>query len=78
MKEGFIANIEKIVSEFNLYRGLKPNKIVVMGPPAAGKSKIAEALEKAYGLSVLTVKKVLDQIQNEESQFANEIKIKLE
>jgi len=58
-----IANIEKIVSEFNLYRGLKPNKIFIMGPPAAGKSKLAEVLEKAYGLPVLTVKKVLDELQ---------------
>ncbi len=34
-----------------------------MGPPAAGKSKLAEVLEKAYGLPVLTVKKVLDELQ---------------
>lgn len=64
---GFVINIEKVVSEFNLYRGLKPNKIFIMGPPAAGKSKIAEALEKAYGLPVLTVKKVLEELQNEET-----------
>lgn len=56
-------NIEKIVAEFNLYRGLKPNKIFIAGPPAAGKSSIAEILEKAYGLPVLTVKKVLEELQ---------------
>lgn len=41
---GLLENIEKIVSEFNLYRGLKPNKVMILGPPAAGKSKIAEIL----------------------------------
>lgn len=54
--------MEKIVAEFNLYRGLKPNKIFIAGPPAAGKSRIAEIFEKAYGLPVLTVKRVLEEL----------------
>lgn len=76
-KEGLIHNISQVVSEFNLYRGLKPNKIFVMGPPASGKTTISESLAKAYGLNVLTVKNVLDELVLEEDEFANEIKGKI-
>ena len=62
-QEGILKNFESIVSEFNTYRGLKPNKIVVNGPPVAGKSKIAESLAAAYGLPILTIKKVVEDIQ---------------
>ena len=35
-KDGIIDNMGTVVSEFNKYRGLKPNKIMVLGNPAAG------------------------------------------
>jgi hypothetical protein len=41
-KEGFKKNIGSIVGEFNTSRGLKPNKILIYGTPASGKSKLAE------------------------------------
>lgn len=37
-KEGIAANISKLNEEFNSYRGLKPMKVFVSGPPASGKS----------------------------------------
>ena len=37
-KEGFQANIQKIVEEYNEFRGLKPIKIFLTGPPASGKT----------------------------------------
>ena len=55
-KEGFGKNIGSIVGEFNTSRGLKPNKILIYGTPASGKSKIAEMLAKNYGLPILHVK----------------------
>ena len=77
-KEGFIANVGQVVSEFNLYRGLKPNKIVVMGPPVSGRTKIAEILSNAYGLPVLNIKKLVDDVKEEDSEYAENMKIKLE
>ena len=52
-----------IVSEFNMYRGLKPNKILVTGAPAAGKTRIAEFLNNSYGLPILSIKKVVDELK---------------
>ena len=37
-KDGIKKNIQKLVDEYKTYRGLKPVKIFVSGPPAAGKS----------------------------------------
>jgi adenylate kinase len=41
-KEGLAKHIGSVVGEFNTSRGLKPNKILIHGTPAAGKSKLAE------------------------------------
>ena len=38
---GIVANIGTVVGEFNTSRGLKPNKIVIHGAPASGKSQLA-------------------------------------
>ena len=38
---GIIANMGGVVGEFNTSRGLKPNKIVIHGAPASGKSQLA-------------------------------------
>jgi len=37
-RTGFAKNITQVVSEFNLYRGIKANKIFISGMPLAGKS----------------------------------------
>jgi len=37
-KEGMKKNIAKIVGEYNTYRGLKPIKIFITGPPGSGKT----------------------------------------
>jgi hypothetical protein len=37
-KEGFAKNMTQVVSEFNLYRGIKANKIFINGLPLSGKS----------------------------------------
>ena len=37
-KDGMKKNIAKIVEEYNTFRGLKPIKIFVTGPPASGKT----------------------------------------
>ena len=39
---GFIENIEKIADEFNTYRNLKTNKIIINGAPHSGKSFYAK------------------------------------
>lgn len=58
-RDGMLSCFSQIVSEFNTYRGLKPNKIVIIGPPVSGKSKAADVLASAYGLPILSIKKVI-------------------
>jgi len=41
---GIIENIHTLEAEFNLYRGLKPIKIFITGPPASGKTYFGEKL----------------------------------
>jgi len=40
-KDGILKNMGTVVGEFNTSRGLRPNKILIHGPPASGKSKLA-------------------------------------
>lgn len=37
-EEGLSKNITKLNNEFNTFRGLKPVKIFIAGPPASGKT----------------------------------------
>jgi 2-phosphoglycerate kinase len=55
-KEGFAKNITQIVTEFNLYRGIKANKIFISGMPLAGKSYTATVLAKNYSLPHILIK----------------------
>lgn len=41
---GPVANIGKVVTEFKKARGLTPLRIVVLGPPASGKSTLAKGI----------------------------------
>jgi len=42
---------------------LKPNKILVTGPPVSGKSTVAEILRKNYGLPVIDTKSLIHDIK---------------
>ena len=49
-KEGLKLNIGKVKEEFSKERGLKPVKIFISGPPAAGKSFFAKKLAEHYNV----------------------------
>ncbi|XP_044747008.1 adenylate kinase 7-like isoform X1 [Coccinella septempunctata] len=56
----FVENIEEIVQEFKTRRDLEPLKIVVLGPPCSGKTKLAQLLCDHYNLHYISVKAILD------------------
>lgn len=64
---GLVVNMGAVVGEFNSSRGLKPNKIVIHGVPASGKSQLACILAKNYGLPVLTIKSIVEEVKNEDN-----------
>ncbi|XP_074183069.1 adenylate kinase 7 isoform X1 [Rhinolophus sinicus] len=58
---GFVENINSILKEYKQSRGLLPIKICILGPPAVGKSSIAEALSKHYKLHHVKLKDVISE-----------------
>ncbi|XP_045306802.1 adenylate kinase 7 [Leopardus geoffroyi] len=58
---GFVENISNILKEYKQSRGLLPIKICILGPPAVGKSSIAEALSKHYKLHHIKLKDVISE-----------------
>ena len=73
---GIPDNIELLSEEFNLYRDLKPIKIIILGPPYGGKSTIAKTISKKYKLTHYTIDKICEILKNEKSEFSDEIKKK--
>ncbi|KAK1793143.1 hypothetical protein P4O66_011555 [Electrophorus voltai] len=47
---GMVENIRRVTEEYKLTRGLLPVRICVLGPPAVGKSTVAEKICKHYKL----------------------------
>ncbi|XP_036738250.2 adenylate kinase 7 isoform X1 [Manis pentadactyla] len=58
---GFVENINNILKEYKQSRGLLPIKICILGPPAVGKSSIAEVLSKYYRLHHIKLKDVISE-----------------
>ena len=70
---GIPENIELLREEFNLYRDLKPIKIIILGPPYGGKSTIAKAISEKYRLTHYTIDKICEFVKNEKSEISDEI-----
>ncbi|XP_052327315.1 adenylate kinase 7-like isoform X2 [Oncorhynchus keta] len=58
---GIIDNINRVVEEYKLLRLLLPIRICLLGPPAVGKSSVAEKLCKHYKLHHINLKEVIDE-----------------
>uniref|UniRef100_A0A2I3RTW3 Adenylate kinase 7 n=1 Tax=Pan troglodytes TaxID=9598 RepID=A0A2I3RTW3_PANTR len=58
---GFVENINTILKEYKQSRGLMPIKICILGPPAVGKSSVAEELAKYYKLHHIQLKDVISE-----------------
>ena len=54
-EKGIPENMDLLRQEFNLYRGIKPIKIIVSGPPSSGKTFIAKKLANRFKILHLTI-----------------------
>lgn len=53
-------SINKVVKQ-----SLKPLKVIIHGPPAAGKTRLAVRLQRRYGAHYVSVKTMIDEILSE-------------
>ncbi|XP_059542044.1 adenylate kinase 7 isoform X2 [Myotis daubentonii] len=58
---GFVENIGNILREYKQSRGLLPIKVCILGPPAVGKSSVAEVLAKYYKIHHIKLKDVISE-----------------
>ena len=57
---GIPENMDKLREEFNIYRNLKPIKIIVTGPPSGGKTTLCEFITQKYNLKNYKVNQICD------------------
>ena len=74
---GIPENMDKLREEFNLYRNLKPIKIVVQGPPCGGKTTLCEFLTNKYKLNNYKINQFCDWAKNLNTPLGEETKQEL-
>ena len=75
---GIPENIDKLRDEFNLYRNLKPIKIVITGPPCSGKTTLCEFLSKKYRINNYKISQFCDWAKNLEDSLGEETRQKMQ
>lgn len=55
----FISMIINVGEEYRNSRNLHPLKIIILGPPASGKSTLAKLLEKYYQISYIEIEDLI-------------------
>ncbi|KAM3146700.1 hypothetical protein pb186bvf_001230 [Paramecium bursaria] len=77
-KEGIRANIAKIRQEFIDYHQLKPIKIFITGPPAIGKSQLAQQLSEHYNIPKISIKQLIQEYLSQTTEEVETLKSSLE
>ena len=75
---GIPENMDLIRNEFNLYRNLKPIKIVITGPPLGGKTTLAKFISEKYKLNYYQINQFCDWAKNLNNPLGEETKIHLQ
>ena len=76
-EKGIPENMDLISQEFNLYRGIKPIKIIITGPPSGGKSYIAEKIAKQFKITHLTMVNICQWAKNLKNMLGEETRQKM-
>ena len=74
---GIPENLDLLRSEFNLYRGLKCVKILILGPPCSGKTTLANKISEKLKLSNLKISDICDWGKELNNELGDEIRDKL-
>ena len=76
-EKGMPENMDLISQEFNLYRGIKPIKIIITGPPSGGKSYIADKIAKQFKITHLTMVNICEWAKNLKNMLGEETRQKI-
>jgi len=72
-KSGFVENIETVAKEFREARGVTPLRVLVLGPPSAGKSFAARELAAHFKLPAFNIADVIAEYRYQEVELSEEI-----
>ena len=77
---GIPENISQIRKEFMKYRGLKANKIFIIGTPYTGKTTLSNILSKNFNLNALNLKELIQTVKETSlnAELLEELKTKTE
>jgi len=56
---GIVESVQALVSEYQTTRRLYPTKILIHGPPASGKTSVAQLIGEEYEVPIISVDVVL-------------------
>ncbi|XP_017267301.1 adenylate kinase 7 isoform X2 [Kryptolebias marmoratus] len=70
-RSGMVANMENIVQEYKDTRQLLPVKICLLGPPAVGKTTVAEKLCQHYKIHHIHIKSVIEEKTTQLEEMIN-------
>ena len=76
-EKGIPENMDLLRQEFNLYRGIKPLKIIISGPPCGGKTYIAKKIANQFKILHLTIPDIITWAQNLKNNLGEEMKRKM-
>eukprot|EP00736_Rhodelphis_marinus_P001331 Rmarinus@m.7421 len=70
---GFVNNMALVVKEYLTTRNITPIRILLNGPPGAGKSSVAKALTKNYRIPLVKVKDAIDEVLQKKTELSETI-----
>ena len=76
-EKGIPENMDLLRQEFNLYRGIKPIKIIISGPPCGGKTYIAKKLSNHFKILHLTMPDIISWAKNLKNFLGEQMRQKM-
>ena len=76
-EKGIPENMDLLRQEFNLYRGIKPIKIIISGPPCGGKTFIAKKITNQFKILHLTIPDLITWAKTLKNNLGEEMKQKM-
>ena len=73
-KPGLPEKIDLVKEEFAKERNLRPVKILIIGPPCAGKSFYAKQIAEHYNIPHIHMEKLLQELQSWDQEKDNRYK----